>query len=93
MAPGDSISGKVRILIDMDGVLCDWERKLLREPYFTTVITAQFQLIFLNITKNSGLEDLSFHWKIEKHFLFEMIIKISWESPIPTKFMNKKDGF
>ena len=28
MAPGDSISGKVRILIDMDGVLCDWERKL-----------------------------------------------------------------
>ena len=27
MAPGDSKSGKVRILIDMDGVMCDWERK------------------------------------------------------------------
>ena len=27
MAPGDSKSGKVRVLIDMDGVLCDWERK------------------------------------------------------------------
>ena len=40
MAPGDSISGKVRILIDMDGVLCDWERKLFRKPYSTTVITA-----------------------------------------------------
>ena len=26
MKPGESISGKVRILIDMDGVLCDWER-------------------------------------------------------------------
>ena len=29
MNPGDSISGKVRILIDMDGVLCDWEPHFL----------------------------------------------------------------
>ena len=39
MAPGDSISEKVRILIDMDGVLCDWERKLF-ETQSTTTITA-----------------------------------------------------
>ena len=53
MAPGDSISGKVRILIDMDGVLCDWERKL-----FELRVVQTLAILFLKSMSERGGFDI-----------------------------------